>query len=188
MGDFADQHLPHPEAETEPKCLLVMNPPYGERLSDYDLEQLYSMIGRTLKFQFAGAQAWIIAHQVEHFHAIGLKHDLREELYNGSLPCELRGYTLFEGKHKEYKEQIAQRGEEAPQRRERGEAFHHGKGQEPRRHRSGYNKPSYSKGRSAQRTKGPRPAGSSSSGYRANIQTFGSDETFVHETEANDNE
>ena len=30
VGDFADQHLPHPEAETDPKCLLVMNPPYGE--------------------------------------------------------------------------------------------------------------------------------------------------------------
>ena len=133
---------------------------------------------------------------MEHFHAIGLKHDLREELYNGSLPCELRGYTLFEGKHKEYKEQIAQRGEEAPQRRERGAAFHRGKGQETRRHRAGYDKPAYSKERGygkpahrgAQRTKGPRPAGSSSSGYKANIQTFGSDETFVHETEANDNE
>ena len=203
VGDFADQHLPHPEAETDPKCLLVMNPPYGERLSDYDLEQLYSMIGRTLKFQFAGAQAWIIAHQAEHFHAIGLKHDLREELYNGSLPCELRGYTLFEGKHKEYKEQIAQR-EETPQRRERGEAFHRGKGQEPRRHRAAYDKPAYSKGRGngkpyekpydrsvhrgTQRTKGPHPAGSSSSGYKANIQTFGSDETFVHEAEVKDNE
>ena len=202
VGDFADQHLPHPEAETDPKCLLVMNPPYGERLSDYDLEQLYSMIGRTLKFQFAGAQAWIIAHQAEHFHAIGLKHDLREELYNGSLPCELRGYTLFEGKHKEYKEQIAQR-EESPQRRERGEAFHRGKGQEPRRHRAAYDKPAYSKGRGGkpyekpydrsvhrgtQRTKGPHPAGSSSSGYKANIQTFGSDETFVHEAEVKDNE
>ena len=180
-----------------------MNPPYGERLSYYDLEQLYSMIGRTLKFQFAGAQAWIIAHQAEHFHAIGLKHDLREELYNGSLPCELRGYTLFEGKYKEYKEQIAQR-EETPQRRERGEAFHRGKGQEPRRHRAAYDKPAYSKGRGngkpydksydksahrvTQRTKGPHPAGSSSSGYKANIQTFGSDETFVHEAEVKDNE
>lgn len=193
VGDFADQRLPHPEAETDPKCLLVMNPPYGERLSDYDLEQLYSMIGSTLKFHFTGAQAWVIAHQVEHFHAIGLKHDVREPLYNGSLPCELRGYTLFAGKHREYKEQTAQQ-EERPEHQEHRDNPRREKKPTPRRQRPPHDKTAYGKRedklsrRGKHHPKGNRSVGSSSTGYKANIQTFGSDETFVHQAEEQDNE
>lgn len=124
VRDFADQKLPTTTNATDdmeqtdeqtqtPACIVVMNPPYGARLNDYDLEHLYRMIGSTLKYQFTNAQAWVIAHDAEHFHSIGLKHDYREKLFNGSLECELRGYTLFAGKQKEYKEQLAEEGEEA---------------------------------------------------------------------------
>lgn len=87
----------------ENTTLIVTNPPYGERLKVKDMESLYSMIGERLKHNYNGCQAWIIAHKKEHFDFIGLKHKHKVKLMNGSLPCELRGYDLFEGKHKDFK-------------------------------------------------------------------------------------
>ena len=42
--------------------LVMINPPYGERLaSNKDMEDLYGKIGTALKHQFTGATAWIIS-------------------------------------------------------------------------------------------------------------------------------
>ncbi len=85
---------PAPEAP----ALIVMNPPYGERLKLTSPEELYEMIGERLKHQFAGCTAWIIAYKGEHFNSIGLRHNSRTDIMNGSLECELRSYSLFAGK------------------------------------------------------------------------------------------
>ncbi len=90
---------PKPEKPT----LIVMNPPYGERLGLSNPDELYAMIGERLKHNYAGCKAWIIAYRSEHFNSIGLRHNSRASLMNGALECELRGYELFEGKREEYK-------------------------------------------------------------------------------------
>lgn len=42
--------------------ILVMNPPYGERMSDQEfVETLYKQIGDTLKKSYAGFEAWLIS-------------------------------------------------------------------------------------------------------------------------------
>ncbi len=89
--------------KTEKPTLIVMNPPYGERLGLNNADELYAMIGERLKHNFAGCKAWIIAYKVEHFNSIGLRHNSRTSLMNGSLECELRSYELFDGKREEYK-------------------------------------------------------------------------------------
>ena len=53
--------------------ILVMNPPYGERISSRDLLGLYNMIGERLKHVFTGYQAWIISYKDECFDKIGLR-------------------------------------------------------------------------------------------------------------------
>lgn len=91
--------------------IIVMNPPYGERMKPSDLENLYAAIGTTLKHSFAGWKAWIISGNVEEgFNAIGLKHFSREKLYNGTIECELRGYEMFEGKRNDHLEELSQKG------------------------------------------------------------------------------
>ena len=97
VKDFALQ------SPVSPEMMLVMNPPYGERIRPEDTEALYRMIGATLKHRFSGSSAWIIAHSPEHFAAVGLRPGHRETLFNGALECELRGYTLFAGSNKEFK-------------------------------------------------------------------------------------
>ena len=81
------------------KSVIIMNPPYGERLNPLHLSNLYHTIGERLKHQFVGGDAWIIGYKEEYFDAIGLKPSLKIPLYNGSLECEFRHYQIFDGKY-----------------------------------------------------------------------------------------
>lgn len=84
--------------------LVMMNPPYGERLaSNKDIEELYAKIGTALKHQFAGATAWIISSNDAAMKCIGLKPTKKIRLLNGELDCQFNKYELFSGKRKEQK-------------------------------------------------------------------------------------
>lgn len=87
----------------EQKCVMVTNPPYGERISAPDLLGLYKTLGERLKHQFTDNDAWVLSYREECFDQIGLKPSLRTPLYNGSLECELRKYQIFSGKLNELK-------------------------------------------------------------------------------------
>ena len=79
--------------------LIMMNPPYGERLaSNKDMEVLYGKIGTALKHQFAGATAWIISSNDAAMKCIGLKPSKKMRLLNGELDCQFNRYDLFAGK------------------------------------------------------------------------------------------
>jgi putative N6-adenine-specific DNA methylase len=91
--------------------ILVMNPPYGERISADDLFGLYSMIGERLKHVFAGYEAWILSYRDECFDKIGLSPKHKIKLINGDLECEYRCYELFEGKNKDYKKNLKEQGD-----------------------------------------------------------------------------
>lgn len=86
------------------KSFIIMNPPYGERISTNDLLGLYQMIGERLKHAFAGNTAWILSYREECFDQIGLKPTEKIPLFNGALDCEFRKYEIFEGKYKEFKQ------------------------------------------------------------------------------------
>ena len=81
--------------------MIILNPPYGERLKERDLNELYAMIGERLKHQFAGNTAWILSSSMESFKFVGLKPNLKIDLYNGSLKCKFNNYKLFTGKRNE---------------------------------------------------------------------------------------
>lgn len=90
--DFKDFSQP------KEKSIIVMNPPYGERISTPNLLGTYKMIGERLKHQFMGNEAWILSYREECFRQIGLKTSIKIPVYNGSLECEFRRYQLFDGK------------------------------------------------------------------------------------------
>lgn len=87
--------------EAPQKGIVVMNPPYGERISSRDLFGLYEMIGERMKHVFTGYDVWILSYQEECFHKIGLKPFVKYKLKNGSLDCEYRKYEIFQGKRKD---------------------------------------------------------------------------------------
>lgn len=88
-------------------ALVMMNPPYGERLSqDKDVLRLYQDIGTTLKHQFCGATAWIISSNEEALKCVGLRPTKRIRLINGDLDCLFNQYVLFSGDRKSWKKSL----------------------------------------------------------------------------------
>ncbi len=84
-------------------CLVLSNPPYGERIEPADIFKLYSEIGTLLKHQFAGNTAWLISSNEDALKHIGLKPSKKIKMLNGDLDCLFVKYDLFKGEHKEYK-------------------------------------------------------------------------------------
>lgn len=105
---FGNVQSPYSEADrstegrleiSNPSPLVMLNPPYGERLaSNKDMELLYGKIGTALKHQFAGSTAWIISSNEAAMKCIGLKPSKKLHLLNGELDCQFNRYDLFAGK------------------------------------------------------------------------------------------
>lgn len=88
-------------------ALVMMNPPYGERLSqEKDVLRLYQDIGTTLKHRFSGATAWIISSNEAALKCVGLRPAKRIHLVNGDLDCLFNQYVLFKGDHKTWKKSL----------------------------------------------------------------------------------
>ncbi|WP_066831480.1 THUMP domain-containing class I SAM-dependent RNA methyltransferase [Rufibacter ruber] len=89
-------------SKPEEKGLLIMNPPYGERIGDErEINGLYKMIGDTLKANFQNWDAFVFTGNLEAAKHIGLKPSRRIPLYNGPIECRLFKYELYGGSRRE---------------------------------------------------------------------------------------
>jgi putative N6-adenine-specific DNA methylase len=79
---------------------LFLNPPYGERLKPDEIDELYNMIGTTLKHKFPGTSAWLITSNRESLKRVGLKPARKYILFNGALECTLVNYEMYPGTKK----------------------------------------------------------------------------------------
>ena len=79
---------------------VIINPPYGGRITDTDLFELYKTIGDRLKKKYKGFTAWLLTANKEAAKNIGLKPSRKIELYNGSLECRFLKFELYEGSKK----------------------------------------------------------------------------------------
>lgn len=76
---------------------MISNPPYGERMQQEDVEELYGRIGDRLKAHAPGYQAWLIS-SVKNFNRfIGLRPSKKIPLYNGGLECQYMCFDLYRG-------------------------------------------------------------------------------------------
>ena len=83
-------------------CLMVTNPPYGERINPADLYSTYASLGSVLKHKFAGNTAWVISSDERLLFKIGLKPSQKIPLLNGALECLFCKYEIFAGKRNEF--------------------------------------------------------------------------------------
>lgn len=106
MARFIDVHqirLQEIKREEQTPALVIMNPPYGERLAqDKDVLRLYGDIGTALKHQFTGSTAWIISSNEDALKCIGLHPSKKIRLLNGELDCLYNCYQLFAGDRKAF--------------------------------------------------------------------------------------
>lgn len=90
--------------EDKPKCemgYIVTDPPYGVRMKEKDIENLYYDIGEKLSNVFKGWKATIMAADSELLSNIALKPERVNSLYNGSLFCQAAHYSIFTDEEKE---------------------------------------------------------------------------------------
>lgn len=83
--------------------ILIINPPYGERLEEEDIQKLYSTIGDSLKRNFSGYRAWIVSSDFHALKHVGLKPSKKITVFNGPLECRYVCFDIFAGSHKEMK-------------------------------------------------------------------------------------
>ncbi len=75
--------------------LVVINPPYGERLgAESNLDDLYCRIGQLLKAHFLGWRASLITGNPELGKKLGLRATRKHSLYNGRLECKLLHFDI----------------------------------------------------------------------------------------------
>ena len=87
--------------EGEPGIVMI-NPPYGERIKTNNIIGLYKEIGDTLKNEFSGYKAWVISSDQYALKFVGLKPAKKYIVWNGPLECKFCGYDLYRGTRKEY--------------------------------------------------------------------------------------
>lgn len=81
----------------ETEGVIIMNPPYDERLVKDDIEAFYTMIGDRLKQAFSGYDAWVISSNMDALKSIGLRASKKIALFNGALECKFQHYELYSG-------------------------------------------------------------------------------------------
>ena len=77
--------------------IVIINPPYGERIRLGDIIGLYKSIGNTLKQEFTGYQAWVISSDQKALSFIGLRPSAKLPVFNGQLECRFVHYDLYKG-------------------------------------------------------------------------------------------
>jgi putative N6-adenine-specific DNA methylase len=78
--------------------VIIMNPPYDERIQLEDSVAFYKMIGNVLKRKYNRYKAWVISSDLEAIKFIGLKPSKKFKVFNGPLECRFVGFDLYEGK------------------------------------------------------------------------------------------
>ncbi len=90
--------------ETMPESdsgLVIINPPYGERINVKDVKSLYKKIGDKLKYDYPGFNAWVLLSSPEAEKSIGLKPSTKYKVLNGAIECKFCKYELFKGSKKD---------------------------------------------------------------------------------------
>ncbi len=78
------------------KGILVVNPPYGERLGELEqLKTLYKQMGDSFKHKFKGWEAHIFTGSKDLSKSVGLKTSQRVILFNGAMECRLLKYEMY---------------------------------------------------------------------------------------------
>ena len=83
------------DPDAEQPGLVVVNPPYGERLGEVrELAYLYADLGDCWKHHFGGWNTALFTGNVELARHIGLRSHKNNTLFNGAIRCKLFQYEI----------------------------------------------------------------------------------------------
>ncbi|MBS3769491.1 MAG: THUMP domain-containing protein [Bacteroidales bacterium] len=76
---------------------VIINPPYGHKLKEHDIQAFYKKIGNILKKKYTGYDVWIFSNHKQALKCIGLHATNKMTLFNGPLECKFQKYKIYEG-------------------------------------------------------------------------------------------
>jgi len=80
---------------------ILINPPYGGRITTGDLLQLYKSMGDQFKKKYPGWKAFVFTANMEAGKNIGLKPSRKIPLFNGKLECRLLKFEMYAGSRRQ---------------------------------------------------------------------------------------
>ncbi len=95
QGDFED--VPFDKLDLKfKKGLLVINPPYAERLGEIEkLKPTYKRLGDFMKQRLKGWDVWIVSGQAQLTKELRLKSDRQLNFDNGGISCRWLRYSMY---------------------------------------------------------------------------------------------
>ncbi|MBM3403962.1 MAG: class I SAM-dependent RNA methyltransferase [Bacteroidetes bacterium] len=84
--------------------LLILNPPYDQRLPVADIQAFFRKMGDDLKSKFQGYETWIISPYKQADKMIGLHPSRKITLFNGPIECRFSRFDLYQGSKKRKKQ------------------------------------------------------------------------------------
>lgn len=85
---------------TKDHGVVLINPPYGERISVREIDKLYKRLGDHLKKAYTGFQAWLISSNNPALKSIGLSSSQKITIFNGKLETQFVNFGLYTGSKK----------------------------------------------------------------------------------------
>lgn len=80
--------------------MLVLNPPYNVRIAQEKNHNFYNNIGRQLKHEWSGCNAWVLSGDLEGLKHIGLRPSRKIKIFNGPIETRLLFFPLYKGSKK----------------------------------------------------------------------------------------
>jgi len=85
----------------ENKGVIIINPPYGNRLGDPNsMRILYKQLGDLFKTKCAGCNVFVFSGNLDAIKSIGLRSKSRKILKNGKIDSRLLHYPMIDGSYK----------------------------------------------------------------------------------------
>jgi putative N6-adenine-specific DNA methylase len=86
-----------------PPGVLIINPPYGERIPVDEINNFYHSIGDAFKQNFTNYDAFVFTGNLAAAKHIGLRTSKRISMYNGPIECRLLKFEMYKGSRKSTK-------------------------------------------------------------------------------------
>lgn len=85
--------------------MIILNPPYGERMDPEQINHFYKRIGNHLKQHWENHTCWIISSNFAALKNVGLRPSRKIPLMNGPLECKFNEYQMFRGDRADFVKQ-----------------------------------------------------------------------------------
>lgn len=95
MLNFQTEEIAKLKRPTEENGILVVNPPYGDRLLEIDeAKEVYRELGDAFKREFKGWTCWVLSGNEELSREVRLRASLRVPVWNGPIECRFLKYEI----------------------------------------------------------------------------------------------